>query len=84
MKADLAPLIEELANRADDVLSGVRNRAEARTSLRELLETDYPTLSDSQRTGVIDGVMRILEDEDFFGIEFVGDPFAEPEPEDKD
>jgi len=26
---------------------------------------------------VVSGVMAILEDEDFFGLEFVGDPFAD-------
>lgn len=82
MKADLARLVDDLASRADDLLSDARNRTEARTRLRELVESDYPALSDTERAGVVGGVMRILEQEDFFGIEFVGDPFSEHDSED--
>ena len=31
---------------------------------------------------VIAGVMSVLEDEDFFGTEFVGDPFSDDETKD--
>jgi hypothetical protein len=31
------------------------------------------------RTVVVAGVMSVLEDEDFFGTEFVGDPFSDPD-----
>ncbi len=38
---------------------------------------DYPTLHPEDRKVVVTGVMSVLEDEDFFGTEFVGDPFAD-------
>lgn len=81
MHADLARLAADLASRADDLLADARNRTDARTCLREFVESEYAALSDPERAAVIDGVMRLLEDEDFFGIEFVGDPFSETESE---
>lgn len=77
MPADLTRLAADLASRADDLLADARNRTDARTCLRELVESEYAALSAPERAAVIDGVMRLLEEEDFFGIEFVGDPFAE-------
>ena len=84
MKAHLASVIDEIANRADEFLSDVRTRAEARAGIKELLAADYPSLAPPDAAGVVDGVMAVLEREDFFGVEFVGDPLAESDGVDED
>lgn len=81
MKLDFGPIIEAIARRADEFLTGSPTREEARTALGELLASEYPQLSPEQRGEIIAGVIRVLEDEDFFGIEFVGDPFTETDAE---
>jgi hypothetical protein len=84
MTADLRPLIDDIANRADDFLDGTRDRAQARAGIEEIITMDYPTLNPADRKVVTAGVMNVLEEEDFFGTEFVGDPFSDPnEPEDE-
>lgn len=83
MPADLRPIIDEIANRADDFLAGARDRAQARAGIEEVLTMDYPSLVPSDRALVVAGVMTILEAEDFFGTEFVGDPFSDDEAEDE-
>ena len=75
MPADLRPLIAEIASQADDFLAGTRDRAQARAGIAELLTMDYPHLDGEGRAAAIAGVMAVLEAEDFFGIEFCGDPF---------
>ena len=40
---------------------------------------DYTALNTLDRAVVVKGVMSVLEDEDFFGTEFVGDPFSDPD-----
>ncbi|HVS52143.1 MAG TPA: hypothetical protein VHD62_07275 [Opitutaceae bacterium] len=77
MEIDLRPIIDEIASQADDFLDDVRDRAQARAGISELLTMDYADLTPAQRTKVVDGVMAALENEDFFGAEFVGDPFSE-------
>lgn len=79
MIGDLRPIIDEIANRADDFLADTRDRAQARAGISELLTMDYQGLSPADRTVVITGVMSVLEDEDFFGTQFVGDPFSDDE-----
>lgn len=79
MSADLSPIIEDISNRADEFLAGTRDRAQARAGIEEVITMDYGLLDPELRTAVVAGVMAVLEDEDFFGIEFVGDPFTEPE-----
>lgn len=79
MAADLRPIIDDIASRADDFLAGTRDRAQARAGVEELLTMDYAGLTPADRTIVITGVMSVLEDEDFFGTEFVGDPFKDDE-----
>jgi hypothetical protein len=74
---DLAAIIFDVASRADDFLEGATDRAQARAGIAELLNLDYPELGPDLRTEVSRGVMAILEAEEFFGIEFVGDPFAD-------
>ena len=80
MTADLRPIIEEIAYRADDFLDGSPDRAHARAGIEEIITMDYPALNPTDRATVVTGVMAVLNDEDFFGIEFVGDPFQD-EPE---
>jgi hypothetical protein len=83
MPADLRPIIEDIASRADDFLAGARDRAQARAGIEELLTIDYSSLAPPDRAIVVTGVMSVLEDEDFFGTEYVGDPFNEPEDPDE-
>ena len=82
MTADLRPIIDEIANRADDFLAGASDRNQARAGIEEVITMDYPSLNPLDRTVVVTGVMSVLEDEDFFGTEFVGDPFSDDEEED--
>jgi hypothetical protein len=84
MPADLRPIIEDIASRAEDFLVGTRDRAQARAGIEEVITMDYPTLGLADRAVVTTGVMSVLEDEDFFGTEYVGDPFSEPEESDDD
>lgn len=77
MAANLRPIIEEIADQADDFLADVRDRAQARAGISEVITMDYPDLDPGDRSTVIAGVMKVLEEEDFFGTEFVGDPFSE-------
>jgi hypothetical protein len=79
MAADLRPIIDEIANRADEFLAGASDRTHARAGIEEVITMDYPTLNPPDRTVVVTGVMSVLEDEDFFGTEFVGDPFSDPD-----
>jgi len=82
MAHDLRPIIGEIADRADDFLANARDRAQGRAGISEVLTMDYPDLSPEERATVIAGVMRVLEAEDFFGPEFVGDPFSDDADDD--
>ena len=84
MTADLRPIIDDIASRAEDFLAGARERTQARAGVEEVLTMDYPTLNHRDRALVTTGVMTVLEDEDFFGTEFVGDPFSERDDSDDD
>lgn len=77
MPANLNAIISEIADQADDFLATARDRAQAKAGISELITMDYPALTPDERTAVIAGVMKVLEDEDFFDTEFVGDPFAD-------
>lgn len=79
MSAHLRPIIDDIASRADDFLAGARDRAQARAGVEELITIDYPGLPLHDRATIVAGVMAILEQEDFFGTEFVGDPFSDTE-----
>jgi hypothetical protein len=78
MDDTLGAICDDLASRSDDFLAGIRDRAQARPRIAEELTLEYPGLDPAARAAIINGVMWILEDEDFFGIQFVGDPFSEP------
>ncbi len=79
--SDFTSIINEIADQADDFLAGARDRAQARAGISEMITMEYPDLSPPERTEVIAGVMKVLEEEDFFGGEFVGDPFSDDEEE---
>ena len=81
MAEDLRPIIDEIADRADDFLEGTHDRAQARAGIAELLTMDYSHFNPADRAAIIAGVMNVLEEEDFFGTEFVGDPFKDDEAE---
>ena len=83
MTVDLRPTIDDIANRADDFLDGSPDRAHARAGIEEIITMDYPALSPADRATVVAGVMAVLNDEDFFGIEFVGDPFKDEAEQDE-
>ena len=84
MTVDLRPIIEDIANRADDFLADASDRTQARAGIEELITMDYPMLNPMDRKVVVGGVMGVLEDEDFFGTEFVGDPFSDADEMDED
>ena len=84
MTADLRPIIEDIANRADEFLGDTRDRMHARAGIEEVITMDYSVLNVADRKVVVSGVMGVLEDEDFFGTEFVGDPFSDPEDAEED
>lgn len=67
----LRPFIDEIASQADDILSGITDRSEARTSLAEFVELEHPRFSPADRKGVVDGVMAVLDSEGFFGERYV-------------
>lgn len=79
MPADLRHIIDEIARQADEFLAGATGRKQGRAGIEEFLTLEYADLSPSDRKQVVDGVMHVLEDESFFGTEFVGDAFKEEE-----
>lgn len=83
MAADLRPLIAELASRADDFLADVKERSRAREVIADELSVEYPQLDAAARQALIAGVMAVLEDEDFFGVEYAGDAFSDDDASDE-
>jgi hypothetical protein len=73
----LAAIIAEIADQADEFLKGVTDRAQARAGIAEQINLDFFELNPADRKSVIEGVLSTLEAEEFFGIEFVGDPFSD-------
>ncbi len=78
---DLRAIIADIADRADDFLAGASDRKHGRAGIEEVITLEHPELDPLARKQVTDGVMAMLEAEDFFGTEFVGDPFANDEKE---
>ena len=74
---DLHAIIEDIANRADDFLVERSDRKDAREAIGALLTDEQPALSVKDRKKVTDGVMAILDKEDFFGTEFAGDSWKD-------
>jgi hypothetical protein len=78
---NLQAIIAEIADQADEFLAGVTDRAQARAGIAEQINLDYFTLNPVDRKTVTEGVMAVLEAEEYFGTEFFGDPFKDDEPE---
>ena len=76
MIVDLRPLAHDLAQRAGDLLPPATDRAGARRLLLEELELELPALGPVERARIAVWTRALLEAEDFFGVEFVGDAFA--------
>lgn len=76
MILDLRPLAHDLAQRAGDLLPPATDRADARRLLLEELELEHPALGPAERARIAGWTLALLEDDDFFGVEFVGDAFA--------
>ena len=62
----LPSIIHEIAAKADDVLAGASDRAQARAGIEELITLDYLSLNPLERQEVVVGVMAVLEREGFF------------------
>jgi hypothetical protein len=73
----LDAIIAEIVDQADEFLAGVTDRAQARAAIAELINLDYFELAPAARKVVTEGAMAFLEADEFFGIEFVGDPFSD-------
>ncbi|HEY4300956.1 MAG TPA: hypothetical protein VGM73_08795 [Candidatus Didemnitutus sp.] len=63
---DLKSIVSGICDQADDFLSGVSRRDEARAGVAEILTMHHPSLPAADKKVVIDGVMRVLEQEGFF------------------
>ncbi len=68
---NLRPIIDDLAGQADDLLTGIKDRASARAALDEFLTLGQPRLAAADRRTVLDHTMGILESEDFFAERYV-------------
>ncbi|MBI5768974.1 MAG: hypothetical protein HZA93_14355 [Verrucomicrobia bacterium] len=79
-----AAIIHDIAAQADDFLADAQDRRQGRAGVEEFVTLEHPALSPVERKKVVDGVMAVLEEEDFFGTEFVGDPFADDATENED
>lgn len=81
---NLAAIIHDIAAQADDFLAEAKDRRQGRAGIEEFVTLEHPGLGAMDRKKIVDGVMAVLEDEDFFGTEFVGDPFADQAGEDEE
>ena len=73
----LEAIIAEIVDQADDFLAGITDRAAARAAIAPVIDADYYTLSPADQKAVTESVIATLEADEFFGIEFVGDPFSD-------
>jgi hypothetical protein len=62
----LDKIIDSAADEADTILDGVRTPAEAKPILREWLADNHQKLSAAEQNQVIDEVLALLDEEDFF------------------
>jgi len=69
----LKPIIDDIADQADDFLDGVMIRSDARAAISEQLSIKYPRLNGSERAKVIDGVLLVLDGEGFFDLKSSSD-----------
>ena len=66
---NLKSLVDEVANEADAFLVSVEGRKETREAIADYVSDNYPELSRKEHHVVVNGVIGILESEDFFGVE---------------
>jgi hypothetical protein len=76
MIVDLRPLALDLAQRAGDLLHPIPDRARAKRLLLEEIEVEHPALGPGARAQLAIWTLALLEADDFFGVEYVGDVFA--------
>ena len=74
---DLKSIVNEVCDQADDFLAGVSRRDEAKAGIAELLTMHHMSLPPAYKKAVIDQVMRILEEEDFFQSSAGGEESAD-------
>ncbi|MBM3865236.1 MAG: hypothetical protein FJ381_04955 [Verrucomicrobia bacterium] len=74
---DLRLLAQDLAQRAGDLLRPVPDRNGAKRLLLAEIEVEHPALGATERAQVADWTLALLEADDFFGVEYVGNPFAD-------
>ena len=74
---ELKAIIAATANEADTLLEGVTSRKEARSVVGDALTARYPQLNAVDRQRITEGVMAILEAEDFFSSHQSGDQWSE-------
>ena len=72
---NLRPVINHIADQADDFLAGVTDRKEARAGIAEFITIEYPKLNAEDRKTVADHVMAVLEAENFFNGGYAGHSF---------
>ena len=77
---DLRPIIVETASQAEEFLADDATRELGRAGIAEFIAAEYPQLGSADRKEVIERVMAILEDDDFFGTQYATGAFDE-EPE---
>ena len=63
---DLAFIVAEICDEADDFLAGVTKREEARAGIAEWLTIRYVRLSPAEKNAVTEQAMGILDRENFF------------------
>jgi hypothetical protein len=63
---DLNDIISAAADEADDFLSSVTNKSEARTVILTWLSDNHPDLSPGDSARVTSGLIKLLDGEGFF------------------
>jgi hypothetical protein len=77
MAPDLRHIIDDIANQADEFLADAKDRKQARAGIEEFITLEHAGLPPGDRKKVVEGVMAVLEQEDFFGTDFAGDAFRD-------
>lgn len=81
---NLDAITAEIVDQADEFLAGITDRAAVRAAIARLIDADYFTLPPADQKVLTENVIATLEADEFFGIEFVGDPFSDDGSEDLD
>lgn len=63
---NLQSIIENLADRADELLVDVKTRKEAQSAIGEILTQEQPKMNGVDRQKVTAAVVEILDEEGFF------------------